>query len=864
MHNLRHAQLPSEKTAVVQFPRVNARVRTLPNGLSVIVQEDRSAPVASVQVWVGTGSIHEERYSGAGISHMLEHMLFKGTATRTCSEFAQRIQDAGGYINAYTSFDRTVYWIDIPAKGVSTAIDLLSDAVMNSTLPPEEFVKEQEVIRREFAMGYDDPDRMSSVALFANAFSEHPYRHPVIGHLDVFNTIQRNDVMAYYKARYVPNNMFFVVTGDVDGEAIYQQIAEFFASHPRSALTPVYIPAEPPQLGRRESHQEFATELTRLHLAWHVPDSAHPDIPALDILATILGHGRSSRLYRKMREELGLVHSVDAWCYAASQAGLWGLDAILDPEKRQQVEDAMIQMIAELRAGGISAEELEKAKRQSLSHQLQAVTTMRGKASDLGSNWLIARNLDFSRDYLAAIQAVTEEQVFHVIDTWLTDRNLTVVSLNPTGSLQKQEAAAGEGGAGEIQKFELSNGLRLLVREDPRLPLVSISAAFQSGLLSETSANNGITRLLSRVLLKGTNRRSAEQLADEIEAVGGGISSDAGNNSVSVFVRVMQPDLALGVDILSDVICNSTLPEKSIAREKEVQLAGIKAEEEEVTAVARNLMRSTMFPGHSYGLRGLGTPESVASISREDLEAFRNRHLVGRNCVLAVFGDVKADEVKALVEKAFAAMPAGEPAFKNLVQPVPAAHELEVTDLRNKAQAVLMVGFLGSDLYSADRTALELIDEASSDLGSRFFVRIREEMGLAYFVGSSNMTGLVRGPFVFYLGTDPNQLVAVQAELMTEIRELATNGLTDVELARAKEKMIGQQEIRNQSNDAFAFATALDELYGLGFEHYKQLRHEVESVTLEDVKRVANKYFLEQSPIIAVVRPPKDGETAQG
>jgi zinc protease len=208
----------------LQFPVTGARVWTLPNGLSIIVQEDRSAPVASVQVWIETGSIHEHRHLGAGLSHLLEHMLFKGTKTRGASEFVQRIQDSGGYVNAYTSFDRTVYWIDIPAKGVAIALDLLADAALNSTLPPDEFAKEQEVIRREFAMGYDDPDRMSSQTLFATAYREHPYQHPIIGHLDIFNTLQRDDVVAYYSARYVPNNMFFVVVGDVDAEEVRAQM----------------------------------------------------------------------------------------------------------------------------------------------------------------------------------------------------------------------------------------------------------------------------------------------------------------------------------------------------------------------------------------------------------------------------------------------------------------------------------------------------------------------------------------------------------------------------------------------------------------------------------------------------------------
>ncbi len=424
----------------ITYPAVNARTWTLPNGLRIIVQEDHSAPVASVQAWVETGSIHEAGHLGAGLSHLVEHMLFKGTPTRGASAFAQSIQDAGGYINAYTSFERTVYWIDIPAKGVPVALDLLSDAVMNSTLPAEELVKEQEVIRREFAMGMDDPDRMSGQILFGTAFREHPYRHPIIGYLDVFNSLQRDEVMAYYKSRYVPNNMFFVVVGDVDAEAVHAKLAELFAAHPRRSLAPVFVPQEPPQLGRRTNHSEFPTELTRLHLAWHIPPVSHADLPALDVAAVVLGSGRSSRLYKSLREDLAIVHSVDAWCYALSHGGLFGVDAILDPDKREQVESEVLELVARVRDSGVTAQELNKAKKASLSQQLQAVTTMRGRASDLGSNWLLTRNLDFSRDYLEAIQRVTSEDIQRALGTYLVERNLTVVSLNPPGSLARSAA----------------------------------------------------------------------------------------------------------------------------------------------------------------------------------------------------------------------------------------------------------------------------------------------------------------------------------------------------------------------------------------------------------------------------------------
>jgi zinc protease len=229
--------------------------------------------------------------------------------------------------------------------------------------------------------------------------------------------------------------------------------------------------------------------------------------------------------------------------------------------------------------------------------------------------------------------------------------------------------------------------------------------------------------------------------------------------------------------------------------------------------------------------------------------------VVARNGVISVFGNVKAEEVKQLFEQMLATMKPGALAHANAKPSKPIPKTIEVESVKDKAQGVLMVGYRGADMFSKDRYALELIDEASSDLGSRFFVRIREQMGLAYYVGSSQMQGLVPGMFAFYLGTDPEKLTAVKAALLDEIRKLATDGLTTEELARAKKKLIGQQQIANQSNDTLGYMVALDELYGLGFEHHRQLEQEVEAVTLEDVKRVAVEYFQKQPYVLATVRP---------
>lgn len=846
---------PPAKPEAIALPPLTAKTFTLENGLQIIVQEDHSAPVASVQAWCRTGSIDEGARLGSGMSHILEHMLFKGTTTRGPAEIAQVIQDHGGYINAYTSYDRTVYWIDIPATGVPTALDILSDVMVNATLPEGEYIKEQEVIRREFAMGFDDPDRMAFYAMMSEAFRVHPYQHPVIGHMPIYNTLTREDVLAYYKARYAPNNIFFVVVGAVDAETVRDRIASHLKDVPRRPVEPVFVPAEPAQLGKRESHREFPTELTRLQLCWKTPDITHPDVPALDLLGVILGGGRSSRLYQELREKNPLAHSISAFCYTPRDPGLFAVEAVCDPDHREKLTAAILDIIAKIQKEGVTGEEVVRAKKQFIAAQLRQLTTTRGIASDLGSNFILTGNLDFSREYLSALDRTTPDDIRHVANAYLHDSALTLVSLNPPASTDATPTEKPGSEAGPVHKFTLKNGLRILVREDPRLPLVSAVAAFKAGLLAESPETNGISTLAAACLLKGTETRTAEKIANEIESVGGQINADSGNQSISLKVSAMRDDLALALTLIADVLANATYPEDAVTREKQAQIAAIKAEDEEPTSVARNLMRHSLFPGHPLGLRSTGTPETIGRIGRDELLAFHKKHLVAKNGVISIFGAIKAAEALKLAEQHFATLPPGEEAFTDLPDsPRPESAKTVEASLP-KSQAILMFAFRGESLASPDREVVDLLDEASSDMSSRFFLKIREEMGLAYFVGSSQNPSLVPGPFVFYLGTDPKKLDEVRAAFWSEVSKLAAEGLTEAELARAKEKLVGQMQIRNQNNDTLAHVTALDELYGLGYDDYLKRPDRIRDVTLEDTRRVAKRLFADQPAITVQVRP---------
>ena len=832
---------------------------TLPNGLTIIVEEDRSAPVASVQAWCATGSIHEGPLLGAGLSHILEHMLFKGTAMRGPGVIAKEVQEQGGYINAYTSFDRTVYWIDVPSTGAGEAVDILADAMMNATLPKEEYDKEQEVIHREFAMGYDNPDRMSTELLFRTAFHVSPFREPVIGHLDIYNTLTREDAMAYYKMRYVPNNICFVIVGDVDAKKILGQLTRLFEKQLRQPLEPVLVQEEPPQLGKRVGRDTFPTELSRINMAWKAPGLTSPDAPAVEVLSSVLGSGASSLLNQEVCEKQELVYQISAGLYTLNQReGLIYVGAMADPKKRDAAETEILRQVDLLEKNGITADQLEKAKKGILSDHLHSLTTMRGRASDYGSSWLETGDPRFGKEYLAAINRVTADDVKRVAAKYLVSDGLTVTSLDPVhmeGSDAKTEKKEAAVVAGDVKKFTLPNGLRLLVREDHRLPLVSITALFRGGLLTEDAKNNGLTQLLASTITKGTTTKTAEQIAQTIEQVGGSIGADAGNNSMSVAVDVMKPDLQLGMDVLADVLSNATFPESEVDREKMTQLASIKAEDDQVTTVARNLLKKKLFGNHPYAQRLLGTSESVAALTPEMLKASYKQLAVGHNGVLAVFGDVKAEEVLAIATKAFSNMPMGELALQKPPAPAPLTEAIVEQATQQKQQAIIMKGFLGAALTNPDRPELELLSTACSDLGSRFFNRIREKLALAYFVGASNSMGLAPGAFIFYLGTDPKKCDQAKHEFDDEINKLAKDGLTQEELDRAKKKILGSEAINNQSNAGLASESAGDELMGLGFDHYQQRMQEINRVTLDDMKRVIQKYIAVPGSVETVVMP---------
>jgi zinc protease len=681
----------------------------------------------------------------------------------------------------------------------------------------------------------------------------------VIGYPDLFDQLTPDDIRAYYRERYVPNNVFFVVVGDVNEADVVARIREAYAGNRAKSLSPMVLPAEPRQTAPRELVEQAPVELGHVHFGWHIPDLRHPDVPGLDVLATLLGSGRSSRLYREVRERRGLVHAVDAWTYTSGHTGLLGLSAVVDPDRFAPAREAMLAQIARLQEEPVSRRELGKALRQFVAGAFATRKTMQGQAQDLGANWLAADDLGFSEHYLAAVQRVTPRDLQRVARTYLRDTGRTVFGLLPRQAMPRSRRPAPAVIRHPILKLDLDNGLRLLLKGDHRLPFIEFRAVFHGGVLTETPADNGLTWLMSRLLLKGTARRSAEQIAVESESIGGQIDSYGGNNSFGVNAEVLRGDFTTGLDLLADVLLHPTFPGAELERERTVQLAGIKAQRDQLLKSAGQAMRRVLFGEVGYGLDLLGTSDSVSRLGVRTVQAFHHRLTRPNNCVLAVAGDFDPRKARAALGRVLGRWQPGPglpPALPSLLpRPAEGSAPRRVREVRDKQQAVLVVGYPGASLQDADRFALELLQEVCSDLGSRLFRRIRDELGLAYYVGAQNFAGLAPGYFSLYAGTAPCEAARVETELLHEAQALATEGVTADELARAKAKLIGQRKIARQDLGNLAATVALDELYGLGYANFETEDAQYEAVTAEAVCNAARRYLRLDRAVIAIVTP---------
>jgi zinc protease len=829
----------------------------LPNGLTLILKPDRSAALASVQVWVKTGSQHEGGYLGAGLSHYVEHMLFKGTERRAGRDISATVQAHGGYINAYTTFDRTVYYIDLPSEHTQVAIDLLADAVLHSTLPADECAKEKDVILREIAMTKDDPDHRLWDALFATAFRDHPYRQPIIGYRDVFSAITREDLVAYYRARYVPNNLVVVIVGDIDVAATRAAVEHHFGAVPRARLAPVLVPPESLQLGPRAEHRFEDVEVTRAVLAWPIPGLSHEDAPALDVLANILGGGDSSVLWREIREKAGLVHTIDASSWNPGSSGLFCISFTSDAEKRVAATAAVERALARCAARGFTPAQLRKAIRQIVVGEINTRKTMSGQASRLGAAEVVVGDLDHSRAYFRQLSTLTPADVRRVLKTHLVPSRLTSISLNPASAAAKAKVTAeAESAPPDFSEITLANAARLLLQPDRRLPNLHFRLVMQGGPLYEPAGKRGATALLATMLTKDTRNRTAAQVAEYIESVGGVFHPMSGNNSLGLAVEVLPPDWERAVSVLEEAIRQPAFKPATFKLERDAQLAALQQDDDDVVTLARKLLRQKFFGPHPLALDAQGSQAGVNALTPADLAASHRQLAVGSNVVLAVAGDFDPRRLGPKLKSFLAKLPRQAPpaAAANRSWRMP-AEAGDFVEQQPREQAVVLQAFPGPRVHADDFYVGEVADELFSGMASRLFERVREEKGLAYFVRSARVMGLDTGMFYFFAGTQPGRETEVLAEIDAEIARVQAGGVEPDELARCHARLKAARRQSLQTNSSRAMQAALNALQGQPINDWKNYDAKIEAVAIADLAAFAARYFRRELRTQLVVRP---------
>ena len=850
---------------------------TLENGLNVIIEEDHRAPVAALQMWVRVGSA-DETENEAGIAHVFEHMLFKGTARRKVGELAREIDSAGGYINAYTSYDQTVYHLSVASRYFDIGLDVLSDAVQNSSFDSVELAKELEVVFEEIRRGEDSPSRKLFSTLMESSFTTHTYRRPVIGFKSTVKNFTQREILTFFRKWYVPNNMTLVVVGDIDSSEVLSSIKDSFRDFKQQSDPHSPRQKEPEQIETRVRVVAQPIKQARIALGYHIEGLNHDDTYALDLLSVILGHGKSSRLYSLLKIERELVDSISASSMTPKDPGLFIIRALLDAEDIHEATKEILLEIQRLSIEGPTPLEMKRALLTLESGFIYERETMEGKASQLGYYDTVSGDLKFEEKYIAGIRGVDPTDIRRAINKYLYSTNLTAVALlnkEAEGLVSEatlkaaikeegvsvdiaKESQGKPAGDGKLKVVKLDSGIRLILKEEHSNPTVAFYATFPGGLRSETKQNNGIGFFTASMLSRGTRRWSRTELAEEIEGMAGSIGAFSGNNTIGINGKFLSKDFYKALDIIAEMLNNPTLPPKEIKKLKDDIRAAIKRDADDLPGQTFKMLRSLLYGEHPYSLPLKGTEETVIAFKRRDIKGHIKTHFNTQDMVFAIVGDFDIERAQERLEALFdASRPRRRRSRKIFdAKSAPAIGEGGIrttTEVRDKSQTHIAIGFPGTTILNKDRFPLIILDTVLSGQGGRLFVDLRDTQSLAYSVSAFSSPGVDPGLFGVYIATAPEKKNRAVSEIMRLLGEIRETQITDAELERAKSATIGSYEIGLQDVLSQASDMAINELLGLGYDFSSKYPGMINAVTKEDVLRVARKYLTLDSYVISIV-----------
>ena len=859
----------------------------LKNGLSVLLIEDHKAPVVSVQMWVNTGSADEKK-GEEGISHFIEHLVFKGTEKFGVGQIASLVEASGGELNAYTSFDQTVFYVTISKQFADVGLDVISEMMGFPKFDSAEIDNEREVVLEEIKRSNDSPGRQVSRLLFSSVYKNHPYGIPVIGYDKIIKKVSRKTLTSYYTSRYVPDNMLLVIAGDFQSKDMKAKIESYFGRFEKFKLRKVARKKEPKQAQARVGVIKGAVEETHFHLAWRIPGATHKDVAALDVLALIFGQGESSRLSQKLRMEAPLMNSIGASTFTPKDNGIWTISGTMNLDNLEESFAKMLEELRRLLSEAPSAEELKKAVTNLESEEFYGMETVDGLARKAGSLETLMGDYNYFVKFLKQVQSLKPDDLLRVARTHLKPESMTLVMMTPRNEKQAQvflkkwqksyakifaeakkvkakpsksvklpktkiSAKAGASGAAKVEKVKLASGATVIFRPSYATPVISAKAAFLGGLRIEDAQKTGLTELLSRVWTSGTKEFSESEIQTKVENMAAGLSAFGGRNSAGLSVQMLAPFEDQAMELFDELLAEPKINQAAVEREKHMMLETLRAREDSPGQVVSQMFIETIYKGHPYERDVYGTRESIARLTKEAVDQHRMKMSGAKNLTVVVTGAVNRDRWLKGIEQATQLLPKGDRLTNQFAHEGPKKNIFEFKKM-DREQSHIIVGWKGLTLTDERRYTLQIIQSILAGQGGRLFIELRDKASLAYTVAPMRMEGIDAGYFGAYIGCSPEKGKKAIAMMHEEFDKLVKTPISEMELDRAKRYLIGRHDIDLQRTSAIASGILFNEIYGIDSEETFRYAEHLKNITPKDVQALAKELFTTPAVTCAVGR----------
>ena len=830
-----------------------AQMYKLDNGQTVVVQEVKNNPIVTIDTWIKTGSIDEED-SNNGVAHFLEHLFFKGTKTHEPGEFDKILETKGAITNAATSKDFTHYYITIPSKDFDLAMDLHGDMILHPLIPRKEMEKERKVVLEEISKDLNSPTKIMQDNLNSMLYTTHPYKRKVIGRSDVIETITRDQVLSFYNKNYSPSHMVTVIIGDVDANHAIEKTKEAFNAEYKKQTKTIYT-KEAPLTKQQKKVEYLDTESGYMVIGFRGTPIDDKDSYALDVLATILGDGRSSVLNQVLKEKKRIAFSVDAGNSTFRDDGIFYISANYEPTKCKIVQDTIFNEIEKIQKNGVTDDQLKLAKNiieRSTYYSRESITNI---ATEIGYTMALTNDIKFYDTYLDNIKNVSKEDVKKVAEKYLgINRSAVSIVLPksakevPVASLTQQAPATAElvSENAQTQKYKLSDGATMLYTPNSVNDIIAISIYAKGGQLAEQKA--GTANLTATAMMRGTKNYTSLELSQVLEDNGIKIQPSASADAFAINVLTTKDEYDKTLELLNEVVNNATFEDYEIDKVKTEKLNTIKRNKDVPLQRAIEEYRDLIYQNSPYSISSKILEKNIPNITKENIINYYNSIFAPKNLVISINGNIDKDKTIQDLNNIFKPKENAKNfdfAQYNSKIPTVTTPRQTIQKVPTTETAWILLGWQTNGvLNEKDYATLQVIDSLlGSGMSSRLFKDLREQEGLAYQLGSGYSPNVLRGSFLLYIGTNPQTLDKAKSGLFAEITRLKTEYVGDKELQDAKEKLLGNYVIGLETNLDKASNIGWYEASTRGYEFKDKYEKLINSVTDSDIIEIANKYF---------------------